>query len=218
MALPADARSLRAELVEFSRRAIRDRLCLGTAGNISARTEDLILITPSGVHADEMTMDQVAEADPTGRPLSGDSRPSSELPLHAAIYATSPARAVVHTHSVFATAVSVTRDELPAVHYAIADLGGPVRVVPYRTFGTAELAESVSTGLAGRTAVIIQNHGAVAYGRTVAEAYDRVAVLEWLAELYWRASQLGDPRILDEKELAEVEGQMQRLGYGGHRY
>jgi L-fuculose-phosphate aldolase len=175
------------------------------------------LITPSGVPPEELTTGQLAVTDLAGHPQEDGSRPSSELPLHLAVYAATAAAAVVHTHSLFATAVSITCEELPAVHYAIADLGGPVRVVPYRTFGTEELAEAVGAGIAGRTAAIIQNHGTVTFGGSVAEAYERAQALEWLAELYCRARHLGDPRILDEAELAAVNSQMERLGYRRHR-
>ena len=113
----------------------------------------------------------------------------------------------------YATALSTTIDELPAIHYMINHVGGPVRVVPYCTFGTEELAHRVRAGVKDRFATLIQNHGTVAYGATLAEAYFRAQLLEWLSELYWRALQVGTPRILSEAELADVREQNQRLRY-----
>ena len=103
---------------------------------------------------------------------------------------------------------------LPAVHYAMASLGGPVRVAPYARFGTGGLADSALTALAGRAAVILRNHGALAYGSTLAQAYERAAVLEWLARGYWHARMLGTPRTLDAAALTEVAEAARALRYG----
>ena len=97
--------------------------------------------------------------------------------MHLAVYAATDAAAIVHTHSAEVIALSAARDELPAIHYAIAGLGGPVRVAPYTRFGSDALAQAAVTALKGRRAAILQNHGAIAYGRTLAEAYDRALLL-----------------------------------------
>jgi L-fuculose-phosphate aldolase len=135
-----------------------------------------------------------------------------------AVYRSVPgtdAGAVVHTHSPYATTLSTVVDELPAIHYTIHGLGGPVRVARYHTFGTAELAASVGEALAGRRGAILQNHGTLTYGATLREAYGRSVLLEWLATLYWRARQVGEPRILTAGELDEVREQGRRLRYQG---
>ena len=125
--------------------------------------------------------------------------------MHLAIYAATKAgRAVVHTHSPEVIALSAGRDELPAIHYAITGLGGPVRVAPYVRFGSAGLAASAVTALDGRSAVILRNHGAVTYGRDLAQAYDRALLLEWLARTYRLALSYGEPAILSAAELDEV--------------
>jgi L-fuculose-phosphate aldolase len=91
------------------------------------------------------------------------------------------------------------------VHYSVLRLGGPtVRVAPYTTFGSDGLAGNVAAALDGRFAALLQNHGTIAYGATIEEAYDRAQLLEWLAEVYWRARLAGTPRILDSAELAAV--------------
>ena len=137
--------------------------------------------------------------------------------MHLAIYAATQAGAVVHTHSPEVIALSATRKELPAIHYAITGLGGPVRVAPYVRFGSAGLAEAATEALDGRSAVILRNHGAVTYGRDLAQAYDRALLLEWLAQVHRLACSRGEPRILTEAELAEVTAEIRRRRYGEAR-
>ena len=204
----------RASLVAFGRRMVADGLVEGMSGNLSVRAGDLVAITPSGVDYDEIQpagICLVALAD--GSPVGGG-RPSTETPMHLAVYRATGAAAVVHTHSPFVVALSTVLDELPAVHYAMAGLGGPVRVTRYARFGTAELAGQAVSALAGRTAVILGNHGALAYGATLGQAYDRVRTLEWLARVYWYARQAGQPRTLTEAQLAEVRDTIEQIGYG----
>ena len=111
----------------------------------------------------------------------------------------------------------MTADELPAVHYAIADLGGPVRVVPYHRFGSDALADAAASVLSSRPAAILQNHGAVTTGPTLTAAYERARLLEWLARVYRLARSQGLPRILSADELAEVTGHIRDIGYGTSR-
>ena len=94
---------------------------------------------------------------------------------------------MVHTHAPFASALSTVVDELPALHYMIAELGGPVRVAPYATYGSEELAENVGRALEERTAALLGNHGTIAFGGTLEQAYSRTELLEWLSALYLRA-------------------------------
>lgn len=207
-------RQARESLVTFGRRMAHDRLVIGSAGNISARVDDVIVMTPSGVNYDQIVADNITVLDGDGSLRAGEGRRSSEWPMHRRIYDLTDARAVVHTHSPFATAVSTVCAEMPAIHYSILRLGGPtVRVAPYTTFGSAELAGMVGAALAGRTGTLLQNHGAVVYGATVEEAYDRALLLEWLAEVYWRAMLVGSPRILSAEELDEVRAAARRHQY-----
>ncbi len=137
--------------------------------------------------------------------------------MHLAIYAATSAAAVVHTHSPEVVALSASRSELPAVHYAITGLGGPVRVAPYVRFGSPGLAAAAIQALDGRSAVILRNHGAVTYGRDLAQAYDRALLLEWLARTYRLALSYGEPAILSAAELDEVTAETRRRRYGERR-
>lgn len=203
-----------AQLVEHQLACFEVGLSTGTSGNLSVKVDDGVLITPSGVPAAATTADDLCLVDLDGEVRAGRRRPSSELPMHLAIYRATDVRAVVHTHAEYATAISLTHDELPAVHYAINSLGGAVRVAPYATFGTPALAAGVVAALEGRGAAILQNHGAVTTGATLAEAFERAQLLEWLCRLFWRALQAGTPRILTAAELAAVREQATALRYG----
>jgi L-fuculose-phosphate aldolase len=204
----------REDLVAFARRMAGDDLAPGTSGNLSVRRGEVMAITPSGMPYGRMgpaDICLVRVAD--GTPLSGP-RPSTETPMHLALYRATDAAAVVHTHSPFVVALSTVLDELPAVHYAMADLGGPVRVAPYERFGTEQLASGAAAAMAGRHAVILRHHGALACGPTLARGYERAGTLEWLARVYWYSRLAGSPRVLSEAELAEVSGAMRALRYG----
>jgi L-fuculose-phosphate aldolase len=204
----------REELVAFARRMAGDDLAPGMSGNLSVRRGSVIAITPSGVPYGAMSPADICLvrlADGTAEP---GLRPSTETPLHLAVYRATAAGAIVHTHSPFAVALSTVLDELPAVHYAMADLGGIVRIAPYARFGTRELADSATAALDGRNAVILRNHGALTCAPALARAYGRALTLEWLARVYWYARQAGTPRTLSEAALAEVSDATRTLRYG----
>ncbi|MDT7554727.1 MAG: L-fuculose-phosphate aldolase [Pseudonocardiales bacterium] len=195
----------RAAVVDVCRTLRRERLVVGTAGNVSVRAGDLVAISPSGVAYETLTPDRVGVHRVDGEPVEAPLRPSSELPLHLAIYGATTALAVVHTHGVASTAVSTVLDELPASHYYTAMFGGPVRVSPYATFGTEALAESVVTALRGRSAAIMGNHGAVTVAATLSQAYALAEYLEYLCDVHLRALATGLPvRTLPSAEIAQM--------------
>ncbi|MEU9387308.1 class II aldolase/adducin family protein [Streptomyces sp. NPDC048279] len=205
------------ELVATARRTVADGLVVGTSGNVSVRVGDTVLVTPSGVPYDALTPDDVTGVDLAGRQVLGALVPTSELPMHLAIYGGTDAGAVVHTHAVHATAVSTLVPELPLIHYMSAALGGAVRVAPYATYGTDELAENMLLALAGRSGCLLQNHGTVTYGATLAQAYDRTAQLEWMCRLWLTASSVPGrtPALLSPEQLAQVADRLR--GYGQPR-
>jgi L-fuculose-phosphate aldolase len=215
-ATSSEVAAARADLVRYGRRLAADRLVVGSAGNISVRLGDVIVMTPSGLNYDQVTAAAVNVLDAGGAVLAGTGQRSSEWPMHRRIYDLTPARAVVHTHSPFAVSVSTICDEVPAVHYAILRLGGPtIRVAPYTTFGSDGLAGNVAGALDGRSGALLQNHGTIAYGATLQEAYDRAQLIEWLCEVYWRARLAGSPRILSADEVAAHVEAARRHRYQG---
>lgn len=178
-------------------------LVRGTSGNLSAREGDAVAVTATGAVLAEITAEQVSVIDLTGAVLEGPA-PTSEVALHLGVYERYGAGAVVHTHAPMATALSCVLDELPCVHYEMLLLGGAVRVAPYATFATPELAASAVAALEGKTAALLANHGTVAHGADVAGAVAATELLEWAAELFLRASALGTPRALSPAEQAAV--------------
>jgi L-fuculose-phosphate aldolase len=211
---PGRHAALRANLVDHGRRMVHDGLVDGVSGNLSARAGDLIAITPSGVPYQDMAPADICLVRPADGSTAAGGRPSTETPMHLAVYRATDAAAIVHTHSPFVVALSTVLDELPAVHYAMAGLGGLVRVTPYTRFGTQELADGAVAALRGRTAVILGNHGALTYGATLGQAYDRARTLEWLASVYWHARMAGRPRTLTAAQLDEVREATRAIRYG----
>lgn len=208
--------SVREELVHFGRRMLGDGLVVGSAGNLSVRLDDRVLITPTGVAYDQLVPSDICLVDLESGRSTGDLRPSSEFPMHRLVYRSTAAKAVVHTHSTAAVTVSIAADELPAVHYSILQLGGTtVRVAPYQTFGSDDLAASALAALRDRTGALLQNHGAITYGSQLAEAYLRAQFLEWMCDIYVRSQALGRPRILSDRELAAVAESARRRRYEG---
>jgi L-fuculose-phosphate aldolase len=205
------------EVVATARRTAADGLVVGTSGNVSARVGGTVLVTPSGVPYERLGPGDAVGVDLEGRRLFGDLAPTSELPLHLAVYKSSDAAAVVHTHAVHATAVSTLVTEVPCVHYAAALLGGPVRTAAYARYGTDELARNMLAALRGRTGCLLQNHGTVTYGATLDEAYDRTAQLEWLCRLWLTASSVPGrtPSLLSPAQLSDVQHALK--GYGQPR-
>ena len=204
----------RQALAEGCARLAGGGLVEGTAGNVSVREGDHVAVTPTGADLATLTADQVAVVDMEGALVAGKLEPTSELFLHLGIYETGGAGAVVHTHGPMATALACVVDELPLVHYSMLAFGGPVRVAPYATFGTPELARGVAEALDGRCAALMRNHGSVSFGPDLESALTIAELLEWNCGVYWRARAIGEPITLDEAQLSDVATAVQERGYG----
>ena len=202
----------RQQAVETALSLLKSRLVVNTSGNVSMRVGEHIVITPSGRPYDSLLPKDICVLDMGGNAVEGDLFPSSETPLHLAVYATDPTvNAIVHTHSVHATAVTTLVDELPVIHYQMAGLGGVVPVAPYATFGSKELAKSVIGVLPGKKAVLMKNHGSLTIGDTLAKACARAITLEWCAEVWMKAKTVGEPSLLSKEELERVQSEMDRI-------
>lgn len=197
-----------------ARRLASEGLVIGTAGNISERSGELVAITATGAAFRELAPEQVTVVDLDGRHVDGDFAPTSELELHLGVYRRYGAGAVVHTHAPLATALSCVVEELPVIHYQMLVLGGAIRVAPYRTFGTPELAEATLEALDGRGAALMANHGAIAHGVTLDAAVEQSLLLEWACDLYWRAAAIGEPHALDQDQVNAFVAAVAQRGYG----
>jgi L-fuculose-phosphate aldolase len=204
----------RERIVAAARRLAGDGQVTGTAGNLSERAGSLVAVTPTGAALDLLTPEQIAVVDLAGEQVDGKLRPTSELGLHLGVYQRYGAGAVVHTHPPYGTALSCVLDELPVVHYHLLALGGPIRVAPYATFGTDELAAATLDALEERAAALMASHGAIARGPDLDTAMAQSALLEWGCALYWRAAAIGTPRALDSEERMAVVNAVIERGYG----
>jgi L-fuculose-phosphate aldolase len=197
-----------------ARRLAAEGLVLGTAGNVSARAGELVAVTPTGAVLAELDPEAVVVVDLDGQTVHGDYAPTSEIALHLGAYRRYKAGAVVHAHSPVGTALACVLDELPLVHYQMLALGGAIRVAPYATFGTTELAEVTLDALEGRAAALMANHGMIALGPDLDGAVEHALLLEWASDLYWRAAALGRPRTLDQRQAQDFVDALTARGYG----
>ena len=211
--MTAAERQARAAVVEAARRLNALGLNPGRSGNVSARLGEGFLVTPSGIAYDRLHADDLVQVDAAGV-AHGPHAPSTEWRMHRDVYACrSDAAAVVHTHSPHATSLACLRRGLPSFHYEVAFAGGPdIRCADYATFGTQELSDRALAALEGRRACLLANHGAVAYGDTVAQAVELAEKVETLARIFWQALQAGEPALLDEVEMARIAEKLRAYG------
>lgn len=180
----------------------------GTSGNISARFEDRMLITPSATPYDKLEPEMMASM-----PLEGDYgswegplKPSTEWRFHLDIMrARADVGSVVHTHSTYATVLSIARKEIPTVHYMMAAFGGMnIRCAPYATFGTEELSNNALKALEGRTGCLLSNHGMIATGATLDKAMWLAVELETIAKQFYLSLAIGGPILLSEANIEDT--------------
>ena len=179
--------SLKAEIVATAREMLRLGLVAGTSGNVSARDGNRIEITPSGLSYDEMTEADLVTLAPDGSVMAGKREPSSERRVHLAVYAARPdARAIVHTHSVHATAWSFLGEPLDTGTEELEHAaGGAVRTTPYSPTGSDEIAAGCVAALVDRRAVLLGRHGVVAVGSSPAAALVTCQAVERQAQIAW---------------------------------
>ena len=167
--------------------------------------DEALLLTATGARFADLTRDDLVLVDDAGAPLDAGGRPTSEVLLHLEVYRRRPeVQAVMHTHGRHAVALSTVATVVPAVHYYCLDLGGPVPVAPYRTYGTGDLADVTGAALGAGNGVVMANHGSLTVGPDLATASSRAELLEWLCEVTLLAQAAGTPRELDEAALEAV--------------
>ncbi len=208
---------LRQRVVETARALNASGINQGTSGNVSARIDGGLLITPTSLPYEQMQAADLVALDLQGQPLhEGQRRPSSEWRLHADILRQRPeAQAVVHCHSTSATALACHGRGIPAFHYMVAVAGGvDVRCAPYALFGTQNFSDLALAALEGRQAALLAQHGQVTLATSLQQALRLAIEVETLARMYLQALQLGEPRVLDVAQMAAVQQQFSALLYG----
>ena len=194
------------EVIETCKRMNSLGLNQGTAGNISVRLDEgHFLVTPSGMPYDSIRPEDVPVMDWSGQ-WFGKRRPSVEWRFHRDILmARGDIDVVLHTHSMFSTALACLRKDMPAFHYMVGVGGGDtIRCADYATFGTQELSDNALSALEDRKACLLANHGLICLGVTLDKTLKLAIEVETLAAMYTRVQQVGTPKVLGKAEMARV--------------
>jgi len=203
-------------IVAFGKKLLTSGLTAGTGGNLSVanRKKNLIAVTPSGVDYLEMSPEDVVLVGMEGGLIETSKyKPSSELLFHLALYRRrQDIQAVVHTHSVYATTLATLGWEIPPFHYLVAYSGKKVPLASYATFGSEQLARNVAEAIGDNNAVLMESHGVVTVGATLAKAFEAAEIIEYVARVYYLAKNLGEPAILSDEEMKKVIEKFK--GYG----
>jgi L-fuculose-phosphate aldolase len=202
------------------RRAVATRapdlagLTPGRTGNLSVRRDDRFAVTPTGVAYDRIAAADVPVVSADGEQVAGDTAPSSETPMHSAVYREFDAGAIVHTHSPWASTLAILHEPIPPVHYMLALAGTTVPVADYATYGTAELAGNAVEAMeeADAEACLLANHGLLVTGDDADSALETAVNVEYTARIYCQAKAFGDPAELSREEMAAVAEKFE--GYG----
>ena len=200
---------LKNEVIKFAKKLNSDNLSPLRSGNISHRAEgdkDGFFITPSGKKYSDLKSDDIAFVSLDGKFDEKGSTPSSEWRFHQDIYLNkNDAKAVVHAHSVHATAVSAHGLDVPAFHYMVALAGGEdIRCAKYATFGTRELSDNIIKALENRKGCLMENHGQVTFGNNLEEAFELAKEIENICHQYINTIKIGEPKILSSTEMDKI--------------
>lgn len=197
----------RNEIVDYCKRLITSGLTKGTGGNISIYVKDqrLMAISPSSIDYFKLTAEDIVVMDLDGNIVSGERRPSTEYDMHRIFYLKrEDISAVVHAHSIYATVLSCLNLGIEPTHYLIGFAGKNVRCGKYETYGTWELAEEAFKAMEDRYAAILGNHGLIAGGETISQAFTTCEQVEFVAEVYYKALLVKNPVILTDSQMEVV--------------
>ena len=203
------------EVIEYAKKLNTENLSPLRSGNISIRgvNEEIdgFFITPSGVKYDDLTTDSIVflelnENNNIKKISDKVINPSSEWRFHQDIYIEKrDAHAIVHAHSANAAAVSAHGKNIPAFHYMVALAGGNnIKCAEYATFGTKELSQNIIKALDRRKACLMSNHGQVAFGKSLSEAFELAEEIENICHQYINTIKLGQPKILSDEEMKKI--------------
>lgn len=205
----------RKELIKYGKKLLNEGYTLGTGGNLSIynREQERMAITPSGIPFENITAEDIVVLKLDGTIVDGDKKQSSEWVMHKLFYERrKDINAVIHGHTIHSTVLGELRWDLPATHYMIAVAGKNVRCAKYASFGTQELAENAFEGMKNRKAVILANHGILTGEADLKNAYNVLEEVEYCSEIYIRAKSIGEPVILNDQEMKEMEVRFKTYG------
>ena len=199
-------KNLKLEVIKYAKMLNSKKLSALRSGNISVRYKDGFLITPSGAKYSSLKAKDIVYVSIKGTFDKKKVNPSSEWRFHQDIYLKkSKAQAIVHAHSVFATAISTHVKVIPAFHYMVAMAGGSdIKCAKYATYGTRELSKNILKALKGRKACLISNHGQIAFEENLSKAFELAEEVENISLQYITSLKLGKPKILSLNEMKKV--------------
>ncbi|RVV97151.1 class II aldolase [Mesobaculum littorinae] len=211
-----DDTELRRQIIESCIEMNRSGINQGTSGNISVRSGEGILVTPTSMPYDTLVPEDIVWIGFSGEVI-GKRRPSSEWRFHLDILRERrDVEAVVHAHPNAATSLSIMEKGIPAIHYMIAVCGGPdIRCAPYATFGTQDLSRNAVAALEGRTACLLAHHGMIACGTSLEQAMWRAVEVETLSRQYLDCLPMGEPPVLSDAEIQNVIDRIAGYGHSG---
>ncbi len=193
------------EIIKFAKLLNQRKLSALRSGNISLRYKSGFLITPSGKKYSLLKVKDIVFVNLNGK-YNKKQKPSSEWRFHQDIYISKKnAKAIVHSHSTNATALSTHNKKIPPFHYMVALAGGSdIKCAKYATYGTRELSKNILKALKNRFACLIANHGQITFGSSLAEAFELAEEVDNLAKQYIKALLLGRPKLLSLNEMKKV--------------
>ena len=197
-----DIDKLKEKIIEIGIQLLKENLTHGTCGNISCRVDkEKILITPSSLPYGDIKPDDILLVNLDGKVLEGKRNPSVETPFHTAIYKNrDDVKAIIHTHSQYALAVSSVVDSIPVfLDEIFSHIGGELTVSRYALPGSDELAENLLNVLGDKNAALLSNHGAVCCGKNLDEAFEVARVVEQICKIFILSSCLGKTKVLPEE-------------------
>lgn len=202
-------------LINYGRKLVTDKYTVGTGGNLSIfnRELNLMAITPSGIDFFDIEPEDIVIMKTDGTIVESDRKPSSEWVMHKLYYERrTDLNCVIHAHTVYSTILAELRWRLPASHYMLAVAGKDVRCADYATYGTVELAENAFKAMENRRAVFLANHGVLVGHDTIANAYNVLEQVEYCANIYVRAKNIGEPVVLDDAEMEMMQERFKTYG------
>lgn len=205
----------RKAICEYGVELLQQGLTTGTGGNLSIRVGDeYIAISPSGIPYDDIAVWDVPVVDFDGSVVTGDCDPSTELPMHLAVYEQrDDVEGVVHTHSPYATTFAALGEPIPASHYLVAFAGTEVPIARYETHATPELGTAATEALGDDyKATLLKHHGVLTTADSIASAFDIALMVEYCARIHHLASTVGDPDTLSNEEISRIQDKLQSYG------
>jgi L-fuculose-phosphate aldolase len=211
-------RDLRQQLLHYSGLVYRKGWVANHDGNLSARQGgDRLLATPTAMSKADITDADLIVVNEAGEKISGKRKPFSELALHLAVYRRRPdIKAVIHAHPPYATAMAVAGIGMdrPILAEAVVSLGARVPLVPFSVPGTPRWAADVAEHSASHDALLLANHGVLAFGDDLEQAFLRLELVEHLAQILHHSAAFGGPRYLDAAHLPPLLQARAKAGLG----